>query len=205
MSFSAGATTVASPLVGSADSPLVTPDPRAVDCIKKNERGEPYWHGDASPGLLRAAEVLSAFVHENPDAATGVAYCSDRSGVLIFVPEVSSVVDQAVHRAQREVNDETETVDVVLVAAPLAPLQEAVDTVPSDLLDEAGIVSLGVDVLVGGVTLGIDPTSASASDAMSRVLAEIESIVPGALVRIEKEIDTAPVRFSVDRRNDVAP
>lgn len=187
------------------DSQLVTPNPQAADCINKNEIGEAYWDGDASPELLRAAEGLSTFVHENPDVATGVAYCSDRTGILLFVPEVTSAVEQAVRDAQRELNDETETVDVVLAAAPLAPLQEAVDTLPGELLDEAGIISLGVDVITGGVTLRTASTGALESDAMARVLAEIESIDSDIPVLVEEEVGSAPVTFGTDRRNDVAP
>jgi len=190
-------------LNGSASE--VRPDPHALECIKANEKGQQFWEEEATPEVRRAAERLSDFVSENSSIATGVAYCSDRRGLLLFAPNADPALRAIVLDVRYDLAEDGATVALVPVAEALEPLQQLVDTIPPEALERAGVSSIGVDIEAGGLSLTAMRPGAEHSPEMRMLLAQIDAEIPGVPVRLEDESDQPPVKFGFDRRNDAAP
>ncbi|MFD6053868.1 hypothetical protein [Agromyces sp. NPDC060279] len=127
-----------------------------AECIQRDENGQQRWFGEPSRELLEAADALQALVDSSPEAATGVAFCSEYDGAVIFLapgaPESLLASVDGVLRAYP-----AQSLSVAESVAPLSDLLSISSQIMADFTVARGLVSVGPDLTTGGLEIGYDP------------------------------------------------
>ncbi|TFV98078.1 hypothetical protein [Orlajensenia leifsoniae] len=146
-----------------ATSPAVDPHEEAVPvagtltasgCITFDESGSQTWSGTAGSAIGPLGDALQTLADAHQDQVAGVAYCSDYSGVAIFVASPDAALLAAIDGIAADNGDLA--VEVQEVAAPLSELLPLVTVVMGSSALEGSVTGGGPDVYTGGLRIFVD-------------------------------------------------
>lgn len=158
-----GAASTPAPASTGTPTPLVETDARAAgSCVTLDSHRQPRWSGQASPALTRIGDRLSQLGGEHPDAIAGVAYCSDYSGVEIYV---SATTGPAVEAVRNLAAQHPGIVRILQVPRSLTQLLDAMQTVGG--LRSSGVVGVAPDLLSGGLQVTLEARTPEEISAIS--------------------------------------
>ncbi|MGN6723322.1 MAG: hypothetical protein ACTHJM_12000 [Marmoricola sp.] len=153
---------VASGMSWAAASAMDAPSPNEAGCIEMNGSGDQAGHGTAPQGLQRLGDELARLADRNHAQVSGVAYCSDRSGVAIFVAKPSAEVLSSIDAIQRRYP--RLSVVVREVAAGLTAQLDASARITKQFRDF--ISGVGPDPYTGGILISLLPSAAPLSKGL---------------------------------------
>jgi hypothetical protein len=151
-------------VVGADQVPLQRAGPSGffpvdTDCLSFDEYGYQTWSGGFAPGVSELGDELSAIVDANNSFAAGVAICSNRAGLAVFVAERDPELIAQIDAAAAKHPSLPVSIEDVAVGAGTA---EAVALRLRDADFGSTITAVGVDVHTGGLLVSVLP------EAMSR-------------------------------------
>ncbi|KQQ93025.1 hypothetical protein ASF62_14760 [Leifsonia sp. Leaf325] len=144
----------------------------ASGCITFDESGNQTWSGTAGSAIGPLGDALQALADAHQDQVAGVAYCSDYSGVAIFVASPDAALLAAIDGIAADSGNLA--VGVQEVAAPLTDLLPLVSTVMGSPALEGSVTGGGPDVYTGGLRILVDDGHWPLSDEMRE---RVETVV----------------------------
>lgn len=128
-------------------------------CIQRDEYGSQIWFGPEQGDVSRLDSELNAMLASYPEIATGIAFCSNYDGLMLFVSSHSessarSRLDKEIERVSASYPD----LDVYVtgVAASMSEIQD----LATYLFDELGVqalTSIAPDIYSGGLSVELSP------------------------------------------------
>ena len=171
---------VTATLLATSETKKYTSDAKTIAaCLKLGPDGFQLFDSrHQTKGVGRLGNALNGIANANPKDVSGVAYCSDYSGVFISVAHPSAALLASIDATRRYFPGPTVVVANVASAltAQLAAEQRVGRMPMSD-----GLSMIGPNIYTGGLTVGILPTQWPLSKALRRkieVLATQNGTVP---------------------------
>ena len=146
-------------------------------CVEFDESGTPEWFEDSTPELDRLANDLQDIANDNQDLVAGVAYCSHREAVAIFVKSNA-----------KHLSDQLDTVALAhpesvvyqyIVKHSMSEMMAMMDKIPGQKMRSHGIGGMHPDIFTGGLTFLMQPADGNAPGQSETLSQEFASVVGG--------------------------
>lgn len=154
ISILVGSLSLTAPLAASAG----TGAPAGASCLKFDRSGEIVFTGDPMPAVVTLTDSLNTLAADNPDEVSGVSYCSNYEGAVVFLAPKADSVMAGVTSLASQFPDLT--VGVASVPHSKTELDSAALALVEQTESDPAVTSVAPDVTSGSLIVGVAGGSA---------------------------------------------
>jgi hypothetical protein len=150
-------------------------EPEEKPCREFDDSGKELAYGEFSDRAVVMGDDLSLIWEEHSSTVAGVAYCSDRAGLAVYLKPGASEVE----RLFKDVGAKYPELSLHIEYVPRSydELQDLVSQVVAAGFEELGLAGIGPDVYTGGLLLAVQGYGDRADLAPDQAIADAEAAV----------------------------